>query len=314
MKREQKDSMGLMIDTMCNGVGGLVLVAILIVLVTLGDSPSSAEGQMQRKQLENEVEALEIKHELLRLDNQRMSENRDSFGDKFVKAISGDEIKEQTSQIQNQKRRIQYLNKRLEELKVEQANAERVDPGIYLAAELEEFSRLRAESDKLKAQLDEAEKVLALKKSKYRDLLNQVIEIKERKSRTLRTAVERKYDRYEFIFLRYGKCYIMKYGSLFSPSREFNILEQSADHIKFEPKRGAGLELESKQLRDFLTFVKREGGTCLLEFYPDSFELYLPMTNLLNEFGLSLGIDFHTDERHPTFVKRGGTPIMGQGQ
>jgi hypothetical protein len=314
MKREQKDSMGLMIDTMCNGVGGLVLVAILIVLVTLGESPSSAEGQMQRKQLENEVEALEIKHELLRLDNQRMSENRDSFGDKFVKAISGDEIKEQTSQIQKQKRRIQNLNKRMEELQVEQANAERVDPGIYLAAELEEFSRLRAESDELKAQLNKAEKVLVSKKSKSRELLNRVTEMKERKSQTLRTAVERKYDRYDFIFFRYDKCYIIKSESLFSPSREFNILEQSTDNIKFEPKRGAGLELESKQLRDFLIFVKREGGTCLLEFYPDSFELYLPVRNLLDEFGLSLGIDFHTDDNPPAFTKTGGIPIMGQGQ
>ena len=314
MKREQKDSMGLMIDTMCNGVGGLVLVAILIVLVTLGESPSSAEGQMQRKQLENEVEALEIKHELLRLDNQRMSENRDSFGDKFVKAISGDEIKEQTSKIQNQKRRIQNLNKRLQELQVERANAERVDPGIYLAAELEEFSRLRAESDELKAQLDKAEKVLVSKKSKYRELLNRVTEMKERKSQTLRTAVERKYDRYDFIFFRHGKCYIMPRGSLFSPSYEFNILEQSADNIKFEPKRGKGIEIDSKQLRDFLILVKQKGNTCFLAFYPDSFELYLPVKKLLDEYGLPLGIDFYTDDKPPAYTRRGGTPIMGQGQ
>ena len=314
MKREQKDSMGLMIDTMCNGVGGLVLVAILIVLVTLGESPSSAEGQMQRKQLENEVEALEIKHELLLLNNQRMSENRDSFGDKFVKAISRDEIKEQTSQIQKQKRRIQNLDKRMEELQVEQANAERVDPGIYLAAELEEFSRLRAESDELKAQLDKAEKVLASKKSQYRELLNQVTEMKERKSQTLRTAVEGESDRCDFIFFRYGKCYTMKSELAFSPSDEFNILEQSADNIKFEPKRGGGLKIDSKQLRDFLTLVKQQGRTCFLEFYPDSFELYLPVKKLLDEYGLPLGIDFYTDDITPGFTTSGGTPFMGQGQ
>ena len=314
MKREQKDSMGLMIDTMCNGVGGLVLVAILIVLVTLGESPSSAEGQMQRKQLENEVEALEVEYELLCLNNQRMSENRDSFGDNFAEAISGDEIEGQTSQIQKQKKRIQDLTKRIEELQVKQANAERVDPGIYLAAELEEFSRLRAESDELKAQLNKAEKVLVSKKSKYRELLNQVTEIKKRKSQTIRTAVERQYNRYDFIFFRYGKCYTMEGELVFSPSAEFNILNQNADNINFEPKRGAGLELDSKQLREFLSDVKRKGGTCSLGFYPDSFELYLPVKNLLDEYELPLGIEFHTYGNPPGFTKKGGIPIMGQGQ
>jgi hypothetical protein len=306
--------MGLMIDTMCNGVGGLVLVAILIVLVSIGESPSSAEGQMQRKQLENEVEALEIKQELLRSENQRMSGNRDAFGEEFVKAISTDEIEKQVAVLQEKKKRIQDLERRLEELQQEQAKAQLADPGEYVAAELEEFNRLRTEVGELEAQLKKAEKELASKESEYSELLSQVAEIKERKSQTLRTPVERKYDRYDFFYFRYGKCYMLPQESQVNSGPQFNILHEDANTIIFEPKRGSGISLNSREMRDFLSFVKRKGGTCQLGFYPDSFDLYLPMKALIDEYGLSLGINFHTDAMPPGFTSVGGTDIMGQGQ
>jgi len=314
MKRQQKDSMGLMIDTMCNGIGGLVLVAILIVLVSIVESPSSAEGQMQRKQLENEVEALEIRQELLSSENQRMSENRDAFGEEFVKTISIDEIEKQLAVLQEKKKRIQDLERRLEELHQERAKAQIADPGEYVSAELEEYNRLRTEVDKLEAQLKNAEKELASKESEYSELLSQVAEIKERKSQTLRTPVERKYDRYDFFYFRYGKCYMLPQESQTNPGPQFNILHEDANTIIFEPKKGSGISLNSREMREFLSFVKRKGGTCQLGFYPDSFDLYLPMKALIDEYGLSVGIDFYTDESPAGFTSAGGTEILGQGQ
>lgn len=314
MKRRPQDSMGLMIDTMCNGVGGLVLVAILIVLVSIGESPSSAEGQMQRKQLVNEVEALRIKQELLRSETKRMSENRDAFGEEFVAAITADEIAQQVAQIKERKSRMQELESRIAELQQEQAKAQVADPGKFVAAELVELNRLRSELSKLGGELQDSQKQLAAKKAKYSELLSQVAKIKEEKSRTLRTPVEREYARYDFIYFRNGRCHLLQYESAFAPGPQFGILQQNEFSIVFEPKKGAGVALNSDEMRDFLNLVKRNGGTCQLGFYPDSFDLYLPIKAMVDEYGLSLGIDFFTDDRPPGFTKVGGTEIKGQGQ
>lgn len=314
MKRRQQDSMGLMIDTMCNGVGGLVLVAILIVLVSIGESPSSAEGQMQRKQLENEVEALSIRQELLRSENQRMSENRDAFGEEFVETISGNEIEEQLALIQEKKTRIQDLEQRLEELRQEQARAKVADPGQFVAAELEALNRLRDEVAQLEAELERAQENLASVEAQYSELLSEVSEIKELKSRTLKTPVERKYSRYDFIYFRFGRCYTLKQESQETPGGQFQILSRDEYTVVFQPRRDTGFQLDSRELREFLSFVKRNNGNCQLGFYPDSFHLYLPMKKLIDEYGLSLGIDFYTEVSPPGFTSKGGIEIMGQGQ
>lgn len=316
MKRRQQDSMGLMIDTMCNGVGGLVLVAILIVLVSISESPSSAEGQMQRKQLENEVEALSIRQELLQSENQRMSENRNAFGEEFVETISGNEIEEQLALIQEKKKRIQDLEQRLEELRQEQARAKVADPGQFVTAELEALNRLRDEVAQLEAELDRANENLASVEAQYSALLSEISEIKEQKSRTLKTPVERQYSRNDFIYFRYGRCYTLASEAGFSPGSEFEVLAQNEYSIRFEPRRGVGVQLDSREMREFLSLIKRNNGNCQLGFYPDSFDLFLPMKQLIDEYGLSLGIDFHTEDSPPGFIIRGmgGTEIMGQGQ
>lgn len=314
MKRRPQDSMGLMIDTMCNGVGGLVLVAILIVLVSLGESPSSAEGQMQRKQLENEVEALKIKEELLLSENRRMSENGNPFGDALVEAISMDQLEQQRTLIQSKQKQIQNLEQRLEALQRKQAQVQLTDPGEYVAAELEVYNRLRDEVSKLEGRLEKANESLAAKEATYSELLSDVAEVKENKSRTLKVPVERRFSRYDFIYFRHGKCYLLPRERQDSPGPHFDVLMQNETMIVFKPKKGSGIPINSSEMHDFLSFVKRNGGTCQLGFYPDSFHLFLPMKRLLDEYGLSLGIDFYTKETSPGFTKVGGEEILGQGQ
>jgi hypothetical protein len=306
--------MGLMIDTMCNGVGGLVLVAILIVLVSIGDSPSSSEGQMKRKQLENEVEALKIQEELLRSENLRMSENQNAFGEEFVGRLSVDEIEKQSTVIARKKQQIQELEKRLEALQQNQAQVEMADPGEYVAAELEVYNRLREEVEKLEAQLKQEQRDLALKEANYSELLSDVAEIKEQRSRTLSVPVERQYSRYDFIYFRNGRCYVLRRESVFSPGSDFRIIDQNEYSIEFEPKQGSGSSINSGEVLDFLSFVKRNGGTCQLGFYPDSFHLFLPIKQLIDEAGLSLGISFYTNDSPPSYTMLGGTKIQGQGQ
>lgn len=306
--------MGLMIDTMCNGVGGLVLVAILIVLVSIGESPSSAEGQMRRKQLENEVEALKIREELLRSENQRMFENKDVLGDKLVKSISVGELERQSALILSNQKKILNLEKRLEQLQQQQAQALVTDPGAYVATELEAHNRLSTEVSGLEGQLREVQKDLALKETKYSELLTEVAAIKENRSRTLKVPVERRFSRYDFIFFRYGKCYTMTSESAFSPGSSFQVLFRDEYSINFEPRSDAGVAIDSAEIHEFLKLVKRRGGTCSLGFYPDSFHLFLPVQQLLDDYGLSLGVDFYTTKNPPGFTTVGGVDIMGQGQ
>lgn len=306
--------MGLMIDTMCNGVGGLVLVAILIVLISIGESPSSAEGQMQRKQMENEVQALKIQEELLVSEIERMSENRMASGDEVLESITEDQIAEQLALIASKKQRVQDLEKRREQLKREQAQVLLADPGEYVATEMEVYNRLQEEAVELEAQLRDAEQDLEAKESNYSELLTLVKAIKEQRSRTLSVPKERKYSRSDFIYFRYGKCYTQAREDSFSPDSSFRVIRSNNISIDFEPKSGSGISLDSTEMRNFLTFVKRKGGTCQLGFYPDSFHLFLPMKQLLDEFGLALGVNFYTDSAPPGFTLVDGIEILGQGE
>ncbi|MGZ0654436.1 hypothetical protein ACWPKS_02410 [Coraliomargarita sp. W4R72] len=303
-----------MIDTMCNGVGGLVLVAILIVLVSMSESPSSAEGQMQRKQLENEVEALRIKDDLLRSENERMSQNDSGLDEDFAEAISVREMQEQLSLIERKKTAIKELEERLEQVRLAEERAAVADPGQYVAEELKVLNGLRDDVEQLEDQLDRAKGHLEALEDKYSELLSEVAKKKELKSRTLKTPVERRYSRYDFIYVRYGKFYTLTDESAFSPGNQFEILDQNEYSVRFEPKKNAGVPLDSQELRAFLDFVKQKGGTCLLGFYADSFDQYLPIKKMIDQYGLPLGIDFYTDATPPGFTTQGGTEIMGQGQ
>lgn len=314
MKRQRQDSMGLMIDTMCNGVGGLVLVAIMIVLISMGESPSSSEGQMQRRQLENEVEALEIREELLHSENRRMAQNGSATEEMLLGIVSDGEMEEGLALIEAKKERIRELEARIEGVRQQHEQAKVADPGEYLAAELKVLNRSREEVEQLEEQLEQARANLADLQMRYSELLSEVSKVKELKSRTLKTPVERKYPRYDFIFVRYGKIYTLASEDAFTPGQQFKILRENEYSVQFEPKNNYGASLNSREVREFLNFVKRRGGTCSLGFYPDSFDLYLPIKEMINEYGLTLGIDFYTNTSHPGFTTRGGEDIMGQGQ
>ncbi|MBT62043.1 MAG: hypothetical protein CML13_02375 [Puniceicoccaceae bacterium] len=314
MKRKNQDSMGLMIDTMCNGVGGLVLVAILIVLVSMSESPSSAEGQMQRKQLENEVEALRIQEDLLRSENDRMSQNDSDLEADFAETISARELKEQLSLIERKKAAIKDMEERLEQIRLDSERAAVADPGQYVAEELKALNGLRNEVEQLEDQLARAKGNLEALKERYSELLSEVAEKKELKSRTLKTPVERRYSRYDFIYVRYGKFYTLADEDAFTPGNQFEILGRNEYAVRFEPKKNAGVSLDSRELRAFLEFSKRRGGTCMVGFYADSFGLYLPIKKMIDAYDLPLGIDFYTDATPPGFTTQGGTEIMGQGQ
>lgn len=314
-KRQNNDSMGLMIDTMCNGVGGLVLVAILIVLISMSESPSSVEGQMRRQQLKNEIQALEIRADRLRAENARMSKSGRDSEDSLVETVSKEEIDKQLTQISRKTIEIQTIESRLEEIRLGQERARFADPGQFVAAEMEVLNKLRDELKHLEHVYNEEQASLSRLEGRYNELLSEVSKVKDQKSQTLKTPVERDFSRYDFIYVRFGKIYTLLEEDLMSPpSRQFSLLHQDEFSISFEPKLSSGVGMDSGQLVEFLTFVRREGGACQLGFYPDSFELFLPLKEMAEEYGVSLGINFYTDELPPGYTTQGGSKIMGQGQ
>ena len=314
MARRKIDSMGLMIDTMCNGVGGLVLVAVLVILISLGTSPSSKEGQMKHKKLQNEVVALEIKQQVLAEDTTRLAGVIDGSDSSLIDLISENEMKSlATHQAELSVEETQLLQA-VETTTGEIREADFLDPGAFLEVEMARLHEKAARGDEVGVALSKKLGVLAAIEKAHQALLAEAANEKKKRHQKIKAPSERKYAGYDFIFFRHGRCYLVSGEELFSPPSCVEVLKRSEVMIQFKPKAGAGIDLQSSQLKSFLATANRKGKCCLLGFYPDSFGLYTPMKKILDEWGLPHGVDFYSNNRNPGFVTAGGTEMMGLGQ
>jgi hypothetical protein len=314
MARRKIDSMGLMIDTMCNGVGGLVLVAVLVILISLGTSPSSKEGQMKHKKLQNEVVALEIKQQVLVEDRTRLAGVIDGSDSSLIDLISENEMESlATHQAELSVEETQLLQA-VEAATEEIREADFLDPGAFLEAEMAHLREKAARGDEVGVALSKKLDVLADVERAYQALLAEAAQEKEKRYQKIKAPSERKYTKYDSIFFRYGQCYLVSDEKWHDPPSCVEVLSKDEVSIRFQPSPGLGVAMNSSQMKAFLAASNRKGRCCILGFYPDSFNLYTPMKKILDEWGLPHGIAFYNINKPPAYTSAGGTEIMGLGQ
>ncbi len=315
MARRKIDSMGLMIDTMCNGVGGLVLVAVLVILISLGTSPSSKEGQMKHKKLQNEVVSLEIKQQVLAEDATRLAGVIDAGDSSMIDMISEKEMKSLTTHQAELADAEKQLLQAVETTTGEIREAEFLDPGAFLEAEMERLHEKEAIGDEVDVALSEKQRVLATIEEAHQALLAEAAQEKEKRHQKITAPSERRLNsKCDMIYFRYGQCYLVSDEEWYYPPPCIEVLDRSEVAIRFQPRSGLGVAMASSQMKTFLAASNRKGRWCQLGFYPDSFSLYAPMKKILDEWGLPHGVAFYDTNKPPSYTTVGGTEIMGLGQ
>lgn len=278
-----KDSLDLLLDTMCNAFGGIVLMAILIALLiqdTNTDNPSTPSNQRETARiaqkerelavLEEEVRALEGKveanKELLDLVRQR----KQLESTVAERRASGDLT-------------VIQLNKRLGDLLAEKSE------------ELTRLGRVSASLASVKAESNEKESAL----EKIQDQLEHFVSsrVSETRPPELRDSSGMQFS---FIF-RYGEIYPvanLEFGAtgeiLDASYNRVSITWQGSQSL---PRQGYGAKLGtgSTEVADLLRKIKRHNELnadypskrfYIISFvYGDSFDLLDQFRTLIDEIG-----------------------------
>jgi hypothetical protein len=293
------DSLDLLLDTLCNVFGGIILVACLLALLTRdqkGETPkivSASNGQLLERRIDAaNSEITGLKALLAELDREgdadlrRLASERDSLKQTL------DRLRQEKTQLQNQK--------------AQQATGAFLDPGKELTA-------LRLQVQRKQVELETAKSQMAAAGEKQRDLT-------DRLSR-LQGAI-RDSEAKRIVKLRFPKersktkgavPVIVRHGQIFPVSEDFPGLEMTqldTDSFEVIPKPGGGLNLPvlANAVRELIAGCQRQDGYLTIYVYPDSFAVFRELKALIHEAGCDYGVEVCDDGRTLRFGSRGTSP------
>ena len=274
-RRQQLDSLELLLDTMCNTFGGIIMIALLIALLSRDTDADASAAQLFRKQLE---QVQERTSEAERLQKQLLKEPDTNV----VKAVA---LLKERDELQ---RKIAEQQRAIESNSVAQANiAATNDPG----------------------QLDRLVTLKRAQEKEAKELEEQIRRETQARQRQLRLPKERVTGKRTFYFItRFGKIYpvhLMREGR-----RELNYQTldwtSAAQGESATPRREAGVDLQT-----FARLLNEvPGQTYSIHFltYNDSFPLFLAARQVPLARGYDTGWEFLSEDKPVVFSSRGEAP------
>jgi len=301
--RRQDDSLELLLDTICNTFGGIIFIAILVVILLqqVDDRSGSVEAsalpvspaelnrrQAQLVRLESELESLRV-------------------------AQSAQEEQDATLAPQETKRLVEQRNAAREEHRQQQVKRD---------ALLVETASQQSQIEQTKFELASTDEDLARTKEAVAQLEEQIKLARAARHRELRTPVTRSPDSAMEIGLivRYGRMYVWhKYDQsgrrLGLNTDEFVVVKEDADGVHSAPIPTAGIALDASSetgariAQRLRQFSPREVHIAIV-VRPDSFEHFAYLRDAL----LSLGFEYRLMPMRDgdAIVDRGGTDVRVQ--
>lgn len=225
----KQDSLELLLDTICNTFGGVLFIAIMVVMLLAqsGHGPEGVVPAPAPEELEAQSRELaELSAEVLRKQEIQASQAA------LVKSLAPDAIREL---IERRKALLAELVKQQAAVDAQQAQNATVVASV---------ARTQAEIDKLLADLKAAQR----QETEARTLL-----ASEQAGRTKDVRLPRQHradDKRELaVILRYGRLYLwhdydLQMGRTGLNLRDFVIISDAGDHLVTRPKPTAGIPLD----------------------------------------------------------------------
>ena len=278
-----KDSLDLLLDTMCNAFGGIVLIAILVaLLISPTDSNSSRESEVNRetlelsrksrelRELENQVAVLEAKYkdikEIIPLVQKR------------------DQLRETLKKLQeSEARSLVSLNNRLAELMEQQVEAE------------QELSSLTAEIAALTSEIASTSISLSNLEEQMKQIVSSNMKVTHPPARRDASGFQCNF------ILRYGEIfpienYELNDGEIMGSVQNESSILWVGNTAK--PIEGSGLRIgrDNQEINRILSQLSTNNKTFaskpsnrwyIISFvYGDSFETYEQLTQIIQSYPL----------------------------
>lgn len=284
-KSEENGSLDLLLDTLCNTFGGILLISLLVIIllnVTTEETAATLPSEVSK------VELLEkaIKQQDLKIEIERLKTAVDS-----AKVNSEGLLSKDIAKLANAVKLLRRNKDRLTEQKT---------GGVAALAETQKQINDTAQKNKdLATALETAEKKLA---SIRKEIESEV----EKRSRTAQIPkVERSAKTGEIFFLAGGKLY----GPAISTSE---IVVQDIDSIgyRFTPNTSMGTRLtgaksDQDRIERKLRSINASTSDIRLFIWDDSFEHYETVRNAMEKLSLKCTLGPETGP-HELFFGQGG--------
>jgi hypothetical protein len=302
-RQKQADSLELLLDTICNAFGGIVLITILITLLTRDAERSreARDGNLDRELIERQIASLESD-----IDEAR------KFIERHGQEVSVDPAL--AAQLGEAKRNFQTAKGKNEEAwtawKGGAAKAAGEDP---------ETNQALGEKVSLQSKLAQAateHEALDQKRQRLEDrfaaLSAERKGIIADKAEALRLPKEGSegHDVTYFI-LRYNKVFpvFVLSGSSWVRNKDYFDWRDEDDGFEISPKSGSGIPVRSLRpaLSETIQRMKLEGSYAAIILAPDSVEAFRSLKNELLSAGVKFGWKFKNGDLH-AFGSNGSNP------
>lgn len=300
-----QDSLDLLLDTLCNVFGGIILIACLLAMLS---------RPKPEKQPANEV----VDHESGILLEKKIEQARAEL----------DGLQKLRAQLQSDDDpSTRPLITELQALKktAEQKRQERAKQDEFAAAEAEqiirdagkEMARLREQEQALEKKLgimnkdtEAARQKHAAIQKKLADLQLELESVDQLKIEKLRLPRERQIDKSPApIIVRHGQVFPL-FDAIGKPAPGINHVSSPDGSFTAVPEGGQGLMplRDAAHLREFLPALVSKNRYLTIYVYPDSYTTFRELKKIIFELGLEYGLDLCTEHRVLIFNASGAKP------
>ncbi len=268
MNEEENDSLELLLDTLCNAFGGIILITLLIALMSKEANVSEGEPMdyrtdwmMERQSITNLSDEIEVERSILESLLAEVRQLENALPDDL--SLAANELENKRDLILEE---INRIRTRLSSLPTSSA---------ALANDLQKkVNQLREElNDKLDEQKS-LEESLSRKQAKLLEISQKSEERKRDRTQVLRLPTEksRSGKLYLWVVVRHGKiypCYHPQKEEIFNLSQKVEVSGNPVLYHDPKPNRGFDPVTDRKELIDYFKTVNPREEYFSFMVYPD---------------------------------------------
>jgi hypothetical protein len=301
----ESDSLELLLDTLCNVFGGIVLIACLLAILPrqemsspLMPSDVASSEMLERRLIAAREEVIRLKSEITRLEE---------FTDPNL------------AELQNRRDSLKRIHGRLRKDLTDQQDIEANEAELRAIARQGDPAALAEALKELKLQKSKSEGLESATSGKNRFLAQRIVNLQEEaeglkkgKTQAVRFPRERISEASPLpIILRYNAVYPMGIGAGLDINPSINRISISEnDGFRAEPVKDRGIETPStdKTLAATLNAANARRLYATIYLYPDSHHAFGKLKEALSKAAIPYGIEFVKSDKVLYFSSEGTCP------
>jgi hypothetical protein len=299
------DSFDLLLDTLCNVFGSIILIACLLALFARNpeETPVSAVVDVKGTGVLLERRLEKAREELQRL--QLLSGE--------LKLQDKEGVRELAAERDDLRATVERLRFSREERNLQAQQQDMplyTDPGGDLAGLREQAKKEGQRLADIMLQLQAVESKVTSASGRVEQISRQMDEIEDDRIQQLRMPREKpKTQESRPVILKFDEVFPL-FDEKKNPFLNVRRVREADGSFTAHPKKTEGMLIprDAARLKDLFLRHKQSGGYITLYVYPDSYIAFRELVRIIQSAGISYGIEACTEHEILNFTKKGSAP------